>query len=154
MNATTLAYRLHQRDIRAESLLRDCLARIDAREPVVHAWAWLDRDAALAQARLLDDGPVRGVLHGLPVGVKDIMDTCDMPTAYGSPIYAGHRPTLDAASVALTRAAGAVILGKTVTTEFAVFHPGPTTNPHHPGHTPGGSSSGSAAAVAVPSICW
>ena len=88
------------------------------------------------------------MLHGLPVGVKDIMDTCDMPTAYGSPIYAGHRPALDAATVALTRAAGAVLLGKTVTTEFAVFHPGPTTNPHHAGHTPGGSSSGSAAAVA------
>jgi Asp-tRNA(Asn)/Glu-tRNA(Gln) amidotransferase A subunit family amidase len=148
LNATTLACRLHQRDIRAETLLRDCLARIDAREPAVHAWSWLNRDAALTQARLLDDGPVSGVLHGLPVGVKDIMDTCDMPTAYGSSLYAGHRPRLDAASVALTRAAGAIILGKTVTTEFAVFHPGPTTNPHHPGHTPGGSSSGSAAAVA------
>ncbi len=148
MSATTLARRLHQRDISAESLLRDCLARIDAREPVVHAWTWLNRDAALAQARLLDKGALKGVLHGLPVGVKDLMDTCDMPTAYGSALYAEHRPSLDAATVALTRAAGAVILGKTVTTEFAVFHPGPTTNPHHPGHTPGGSSSGSAAAVA------
>ncbi|MHB8353099.1 MAG: amidase, partial [Burkholderiales bacterium] len=148
LSATTLAHQLHQRDISAEFLLRDCLARIDEREPVVRAWAWLNRDAALAQARLLDQGALSGVLHGLPVGVKDIMDTCDMPTSYGSPLYAGHRPALDAATVALTRAAGAVLLGKTVTTEFAVFHPGPTTHPHHPGHTPGGSSSGSAAAVA------
>jgi len=148
LSATTLAHRLHQREISAEFLLRDCLTRIDDREPKVRAWAWLNRDASLARARLLDQGAISGVLHGLPVGVKDIMDTCDMPTAYGSPVYAGHRPTQDAATVAFTRAAGAVLLGKTVTTEFAVFHPGPTTHPHHPGHTPGGSSSGSAAAVA------
>ncbi len=115
---------------------------------MVHAWAWLDPDAALAQARRLDRGPLLGLLHGLPVGVKDLMDTEDMPTAYGSPLYAGYRPQRDAATVALARAQGAVFPGKTVTTEFAVFHPGPTTNPHNPAHTPGGSSSGSAAAVA------
>jgi amidase len=90
----------------------------------------------------------RGLLHGIPVGVKDIMDTADMPTAYGSPIYFGHQPAADASCVALIRAAGGLILGKTVTTEFAVLHPGKTTNPHNPAHTPGGSSSGSAAAVA------
>ncbi len=91
---------------------------------------------------------VRGPLLGLPFGVKDIIDTHDMPTRYGSPIYAHHRPPDDAACVALAREAGAVMLGKTVTTEFALRHPGPTTNPHNPAHTPGGSSSGSAAAVA------
>ena len=90
----------------------------------------------------------RGSLHGIPVGVKDIMDTVDMPTAYGSSIYRGHRPRWDASCVALIRAAGGVVLGKTVTTELAVHHPGKTANPHNPAHTPGGSSSGSAAAVA------
>ncbi|MCB0186736.1 MAG: hypothetical protein KDE31_20860, partial [Caldilineaceae bacterium] len=89
-----------------------------------------------------------GPLHGVPVGIKDIFDTVDMPTCYGSPIYSGHRPAADAATVALLREAGAIILGKTVTTEFAYFRPGPTTNPNDPKHTPGGSLSGSAAAVA------
>jgi len=102
----------------------------------------------LAQARELDAGPVRGPLHGLPVGVKDIIDTADMPTCYGAAAYAGHRPAMDAACVALARAAGALILGKTVTTEFAWRHPGKTANPRDPRYTPGGSSSGSAAAVA------
>jgi amidase len=88
------------------------------------------------------------LLHGVPVGVKDLIDTIDMPAAYGSPIYAGHRPAWDAPCVALTRAAGGIVLGKTVTTEFANMHPGKTRNPHNPAHTPGGSSSGSAAAVA------
>ena len=148
LSASVLVRRLQLRDISAEALLHDCLERIDARESVVQAWAFLNRTAALERARALDRGAVTGMLHGLPVGVKDIMDTVDMPTAYGSPIYAGHQSVWDAASVALTRRAGAVLLGKTVTTEFAVFHPGPTTNPHNPLHTPGGSSSGSAAAVA------
>src|SRR5206468_11592461 len=93
-------------------------------------------------------GPSRGPLHGVPIGVKDIIDTADLPTEMGSDIYKGHRPFSDAACVAITRAAGAVILGKTVTAEFAGMFPGPTTNPHDPSHTPGGSSSGSAAAVA------
>ena len=90
-----------------------------------------------------------GPLHGIPVGVKDIIDTADMPTAYGSPIHAGHRPSADATLVAKLREAGAVIMGKTVSTEFAFMYPGKTTNPHNPAHTPGGSSSGSAAAVAA-----
>ncbi|MDE2342288.1 MAG: amidase [Betaproteobacteria bacterium] len=146
--ASVLAQRLNQRELTAEALLHDCLERIDAREPVLQAWAWLDREAALAQARLLDRGAVRGLLHGLPIGVKDLMDTADMPTSYGSALYRDHRPRQDAAAVALARSQGALVLGKTVTAEFAVFHPGPTTNPHNAAHTPGGSSSGSAAAVA------
>jgi Asp-tRNA(Asn)/Glu-tRNA(Gln) amidotransferase A subunit family amidase len=129
-------------------MARACLERIEERESTVGAWIHLDPDAVLAQARQLDAGAVRGPLHGLPIGVKDLIDTFDMPAGYGSPIYAGHRPAADAACVALARAAGALILGKTVTTEFAWFHPGKTANPRDPRCTPGGSSSGSAAAVA------
>jgi amidase len=114
----------------------------------VHAFEYLDAEAALATARASDRGGGAGPLRGLPIGVKDLMDTADMPTAYGSPIYRGWRPKADAAVVALARAAGAIVLGKTATTEFATFHAGRTTNPHDPRHTPGGSSSGSAAAVA------
>jgi amidase len=147
-SAREAARRIAAREITAEQLVRACLERIAARESTVGAWIHVDPDAALAQARRLDAGPVRGPLHGLPLGVKDLIDTADMPTGYGSPIYAGHRPRTDAACVALARAAGAVILGKTVTTEFAWFHPGKTANPRNPAHTPGGSSSGSAAAVA------
>ena len=134
----------------ALELTRACLDRIAEREPVVHAFAWLEPERALAEARERDraGANARGPLHGLPVGVKDIIDTHDMPTQCGSPIYAGHRPPDDASCVALAREAGAVMLGKTVTTEFASRHPGPTANPHNPAHTPGGSSSGSAAAVA------
>ena len=148
LSAAEAARRLARREITAEALLRDCLARIDAREARVRAWQFLAPERALEQARALDRGPIRGPLHGLPVGVKDVFDTHDMPTAYGSPIYAGHRPASDAAVVALTRRAGGIVLGKTVTTEFATFHPGPTRNPHDLERTPGGSSSGSAAAVA------
>ena len=107
----------------------------------------LDAEYSLAQARERDQASNRGPVHGLPFAVKDIMDTADMPTGYGSPIYEGYRPRADAACVAMTRAAGGVLLGKTVTTEFASRHPGKTRNPHDPTHTPGGSSSGSAAAV-------
>ena len=139
---------LASRELSATDLMRTCLDRALERDAAVHAFAHLDPDAALAQARALDAGPVRGPLHGLPLGVKDLFDTADMPTSYGSPIYAGHRPKADAASVALCREAGALVLGKTVTTEFAYFQPGPTRNPHNLAHTPGGSSSGSAAAVA------
>lgn len=148
LGAWEAAQRLTRRELRAEDLLRACLERIGEREPVLHAFAALDPQAALAQARALDVGAVRGPLHGLPLGVKDLFDTADLPTAYGSPIYAGQRPAADAAAVALCREAGAVVAGKTVTTEFATFHPGPTRNPRDPDHTPGGSSSGSAAAVA------
>src|SRR5204862_1547009 len=132
----------------AEAVTGDCLDRIAEREPTLKAWAAIDPDHALAQARALDRGPNRGALHGVPVGVKDIIDTLDFPTQMGSAIYKGYRTFGDAACVAFVRAAGAVILGKTVTSEFAGMSPGPTTNPHNSAHTPGGSSSGSAAAVA------
>jgi Asp-tRNA(Asn)/Glu-tRNA(Gln) amidotransferase A subunit family amidase len=142
--ATALA----RRELDAEALARDCLARVAERDGSVHAFAHLDAARVLAEARAIDAGPRRGPLHGLPVGVKDLIDTAEQPTTYGSAIYAGHRPRADAAVVVACRAAGALAFGKTVSTEFAYFHPGPTTNPHDAGHTPGGSSSGSAAAVA------
>ncbi|HXP30404.1 MAG TPA: amidase [Stellaceae bacterium] len=132
----------------AEAEVRDCLARIAERETTVRAWAALDPELALREAQALDRAAAKGPLQGVPVGVKDIIDTADLPTEMGSSIYRGHRPAADAACVALLRAAGAVILGKTVTAEFAGMTPGPTTNPHDPAHTPGGSSSGSGAAVA------
>ncbi len=132
----------------AEAVTAACLKRIEAREGTVHAWAHLDAEAALAQARARDGGPPLGPLHGVPVGIKDVFDTHDAPTGMGSPIYAGYRPFADSFVVAALRAAGAVILGKTVTAEFAGLHPGATANPHDPARTPGGSSSGSAAAVA------
>jgi Asp-tRNA(Asn)/Glu-tRNA(Gln) amidotransferase A subunit family amidase len=124
-----------------------CLAQIGS-DPI-HAWAALDPEFARRQARELDAGPNRGSLHGIPIGVKDIFDTADLPTAYGSPIYAGHRPAWDAACVAAARAAGAIVIGKTVTTEFATMVPARTVHPRDPRRTPGGSSSGSAAAVAA-----
>ena len=148
LSACEAALQLAQRQLRAQDLLRDCLERISEREPQVQAWSHVASQAALARARALDQGAHQGLLHGLPIGVKDLIATADMPTTYGSPIYAGHQPARDASCVALARAAGAVILGKTVTTEFATFEPNPTRNPHHTAHTPGGSSSGSAAAVA------
>ena len=135
-------------EIGSEALVRACLERISEREPHLHAWAALDLQHALAQARQRDREPSRGKLHGVPIGVKDIIDTADLPTEMGSPIYKGHRPAADAACVATLRAAGAVILGKTITCEFAGMTPDMTANPHNLGHTPGGSSSGSAAAVA------
>lgn len=133
----------------AESLVRECLEVIEARDDEVRAWVHLDADGALAEARARDGEPPRGPLHGVPVGVKDIIDTADLPTERGTPVFAGRRPHADAACVARLRAAGAVVLGKTATTEVALFHPAATTNPHDPSRTPGGSSSGSAAAVAA-----
>jgi Asp-tRNA(Asn)/Glu-tRNA(Gln) amidotransferase A subunit family amidase len=135
-------------EIISEAIVDACLKRIDEREETVRAWTYLDNEKALEHARVLDRSSNRRLLHGIPVGVKDIIDTADMPTTYGSSIYHGHHPAWDASCVALIRAAGGVVLGKTVTTELAVFQPGKTTNPHNPAHTPGGSSSGSAAAVA------
>ena len=132
----------------SEAIVMDCLERIASRDQVVQAWSFLDPALAIRQARAIDRGPHRGILHGIPVAVKDVIDTCDMPTEYGSSIYAGFRPAADAGCVAMSRSAGAVILGKTVTTEFATSHPGKTANPLNPAHTPGGSSSGSAASVA------
>lgn len=148
LSACEAAHQLAQRTLRAEDLVRDCLERIDARETQVQAWTHVAREAALARAKALDQGAHQGLLHGLPIGVKDLIATADMPTAYGSPIYAGHQPANDATCVALAREAGAVVLGKTVTTEFATFQPNQTRNPFNLAHTPGGSSSGSAAAVA------
>ena len=144
----TLGAAIAARRTTSEAIVRACLARIAAREGTVRAWAHIDAERALAEARARDAEAPRSPLHGLPIAVKDIFDTADLPTAYGSPIYAAHRPRRDEAVVALLRNAGAVILGKTVTTEFAAAYPGPTVNPHDPAHTPGGSSSGSAAAVA------
>ncbi|MBC7608651.1 MAG: amidase [Polaromonas sp.] len=137
-----------QRRLRSVDLVESCLDRIAEREPQIRAWKWLDPRTALTAARQRDREPISGPLHGVPLAVKDIIDTADMPTAYGSPVYEGWRPAWDASCVALSRRAGAVVLGKTVSTEFAYFAPGPTANPHNLSHTPGGSSSGSAAAVA------
>jgi Asp-tRNA(Asn)/Glu-tRNA(Gln) amidotransferase A subunit family amidase len=142
------ARQISERRITVEALVIAYLDRIEAREPVVGAWQYLDRDQALTTARKRDAEAPRGPLHGIPIAVKDLIDTVDMPTSYGSPIYRGHRPDADASCVALARAAGAIVLGKTVTTEFATFFPGKTANPRNSAHTPGGSSSGSAAAVA------
>jgi len=133
-------------------LVEACLARAREVDPKVQAWAYLDPEHALAQARTLDEqrreGRPPGPLHGVPVGIKDIFDTADMPTEDGTVLHAGRTPARDAAAVARLRAAGAVIMGKTVTTELATYAPGKTRNPHNAEHTPGGSSSGSAAAVA------
>jgi amidase len=131
-----------------EAVARACLERIAEREPEVLAWEYLDPDQVIAQARALDRSGRSGPLIGVPFGVKDIIDTCDMPTEYGSPISKGHQPRRDAACVALSRKAGGVVMGKAVTAEFAVNWPGKTRHPLDPARTPGGSSSGSAAAVA------
>ena len=130
-----------------EAVARACLERSAERDPQVLAWQYLNPEQVIAQARALDQSGKRGPLTGVPFGIKDIIDTCDMPTEYGSPIYQGHQPKSDAACVALGRKAGGVLMGKTVTTEFANRHPGKTRNPFDPARTPGGSSSGSAAAV-------
>ena len=148
LSLSEAARRIERGELTAEALVASCLERIAARDERLRAWAFVDRDYALAQARALDRGPRRGPLHGLPFGIKDVLDTVELPTEYNSPIYRGHRPKVDAACVMELKRAGAVILGKTETTEFANNHPAPTRNPHNPAHTPGGSSSGSAAAVA------
>ncbi|PJF09038.1 amidase [Pseudorhodobacter sp. MZDSW-24AT] len=153
LSAVELRDRLASGALRAVELVEACLARIAAREPDVQAWAWLDGDYALEQARTLDKRRLAGLpigpLHGLPVGLKDIIDTKGIPTANGTAIDAGRVPTEDAWLVARLRASGAIVMGKTVTTECAFLHPGKTRNPHNPDHTPGGSSQGSAAAVAA-----
>jgi Asp-tRNA(Asn)/Glu-tRNA(Gln) amidotransferase A subunit family amidase len=152
LTATEIVRELRRGNLTAESHIRACLERVEAREEEVGAWAYLDPDRALADARKRDRerraGKRMGALHGVAIGIKDIIDTSDMPTALGSSIYARRRPARDAHAVTLLRNAGAVILGKTVTTEFAGYTPGKTRNPLDPRRTPGGSSSGSAAAVA------
>ncbi len=148
LSATEAAAQIAGGKITAESLVRAYLERIDEREADVGAWIYLDRDGAIAAARALDRSSQRGLLHGIPVGLKDIIDTAAMPTAYGSLVYHSHRPVADAACVQALYSAGAVMLGKTVSTEFAYRRAGKTSNPHDRRHSPGGSSSGSAAAVA------
>jgi Asp-tRNA(Asn)/Glu-tRNA(Gln) amidotransferase A subunit family amidase len=140
LGAKQAAQRIERGELRAEDYLRSCVERIEARDPLVKAWTFVSQTARIENPK--------PSLFGVPIGVKDIFDTYDMPTEYGSPIYAGYRPRADAATVALARRAGGTILGKTVTAEFATFVPRATRNPHNLEHTPGGSSSGSAAAVA------
>lgn len=153
LSALELRDRLARGALRAADLAQACLDRIAAREPEVQAWAWLDSEHVLKQARALDEyrasGRAIGPLHGMPVALKDIIDTRRIPTENGTPLDAGRVPTEDAHVVERLRAAGAIIMGKTVTAELAYLHPGKTRNPHDTGHTPGGSSSGSAAAVAA-----
>ncbi|WP_088348125.1 MULTISPECIES: amidase [Rhodomicrobium] len=153
LTAVQMAAEIHAGNCRSEELVAACLSVIAEREETVGAWTHLDAEQALAQARNADlersSGRPVGPLHGVPFAAKDIFDTADMPTEYGSPLFSGRQPLRDAAAIARLREAGAVLIGKTVTTEFAVYHPGKTRNPHNPERTPGGSSSGSAAAVAA-----
>mgnify|MGYP001404294631 CR=1 FL=1 len=148
LTAAEAARRIARGQLTSVALVSACLEYIATRERDLQAWAFIDAELALKQARACDHESPRSVLHGVPVGIKDVIDTADMPTEYNSPIFRGYQPRWDAACVALLRQAGCVILGKTVTTEFANNHPSHTRNPHNLAHTPGGSSSGSAAAVA------
>ncbi len=152
LTASEAAKKINQGQLRSSELVEACLERIADREADVQAWTYLDPDHARQQAREADETYERGAgvgpLHGVPIGIKDICDTSDMPTENGTVLFRGRQPEADAALVAALRDAGAVILGKTVTTELAVMHPGKTRNPTNTAHTPGGSSSGSAAAVA------
>lgn len=152
LTASDAAARIARGEITSVKLVESCLARIAEREDAVKAWEHLDPEYALAQAKAADERRGQdqsiGPLHGVPVGIKDIIDTKDYPTENGTPAHKGREPGDDATLVSALRDAGAIIMGKTVTTELAVQHPGKTCNPHNLGHTPGGSSSGSAAAVA------
>lgn len=153
LDAAGAARAIRAGEITSEALVRACLDRIEARDADVKAWSFIDPDAVLRMARDRDKtlaaGGKIGPLHGIPFGVKDVIDTCDMPTTSNSPIYEGYRPSIDAECVRVARAAGAVILGKTDTVEFAAGgRRAATRNPHNLAHTPGGSSSGSGAAVA------
>ncbi|HUG25242.1 amidase [Piscinibacter sp.] len=153
LSASDAARAIRDGAISSEQLVEACLARVREADGAVQAWAHLDPEHALTQARARDrdrsEGQPTGPLHGVPVGLKDIIDTLDYPTEDGTVLHAGRTPVHDATVVAMLRAAGAVVLGKTVTTECAYYAPGKTRNPHNPEHTPGGSSSGSAAAVAA-----
>jgi Asp-tRNA(Asn)/Glu-tRNA(Gln) amidotransferase A subunit family amidase len=146
--ATDILRLIEDGGLTAEAVVASCLERIAEREPVVRAWSHLVGEAARAQARAFDKAPKKTLLGGIPFGIKDIFDAAGMPATYGSPIYTGWWPPSDASAAALPKAAGGILLGKTVTTEFANRQPGPTSNPHDPAFSPGGSSSGSAAAVA------
>jgi Asp-tRNA(Asn)/Glu-tRNA(Gln) amidotransferase A subunit family amidase len=149
MTASEARQALHAGTLTVEALARSCLQRVKARDPQLQAWAFVDEELLLAEARRLDGAQDRGVLHGIPVAIKDVFLTKDQPTQYNSPLYVGFRPAIDAACVKLLRAAGALIFGKTTTVEFgATGRRAATRNPHNLEHTPGGSSSGSAAAIA------
>nr|WP_281493657.1 amidase [Ancylobacter koreensis] len=148
LSATEAAAAIAARELSSQELVASCLNRIARRDDAVRAWAHLDPEQALARARAADARPPSGPLHGVPVGLKDIIDVAGMPTGFNSPIYPGYVPAADSACAAMIRKAGGLILGKTVTTEFANRHPGPTRNPHDPARTPGGSSQGSCAGVA------
>ncbi len=153
LGATDLQARINAGEVSSSDVAKALLARVDEVEPTVQAWACLDRAHVLAQAEAADEsralGEATGPLHGLFVGLKDIIDTADLPTEDGTVLHAGRMPTEDATLVRRLRAAGGLVMGKTVTTELATYAPGKTRNPHDPAHTPGGSSSGSAAAVAA-----
>ena len=148
LTATQAASGIANGQFTSVDLVGDCLARIHSKEEAVKAWAYLHPEQALAQARACDERPASSPLHGVPIGLKDVIDTADMPTCYGSEVYQGHFPDRDAACVQRLKDSGAIMMGKTIATEFAFYAPGKTTNPHNTRHTPGGSSSGSAAAVA------
>jgi Asp-tRNA(Asn)/Glu-tRNA(Gln) amidotransferase A subunit family amidase len=148
LSATEAAKKIQANQLSSEELLRSCIERIEEKESSTQAWVETNFKAALERARYLDRSANQGLLHGLPFGAKDLFDTHDFPTRYGSSIYENNRPNSDAVHVSLMRQAGGILLGKTVTTEFATFKGGKTRNPHNPEYTPGGSSSGSAAAVA------
>ncbi len=152
-SARTMVRAMTAHETTAEALILDCLARIEERDATLGAWMVVDAEGALEQARTWDKARLLGdkvpALAGVPIAVKDNIETVDLPTGYGSEIYATHRPVADAASVVQARGAGAIIMGKTVTTEFAYYSPGKTVNPHDAERTPGGSSQGSAAAVAA-----
>jgi Asp-tRNA(Asn)/Glu-tRNA(Gln) amidotransferase A subunit family amidase len=153
LSARELIARMRSGAVSAVAVTEAHFAEVEAREPSLRAWAYLDKAGAMAAAARADAaqkaGHPLGPLHGLPVGVKDIIDTADMPTEYGAALHAGRRPSEDATIVARLRAAGAIVIGKTVTAQYAMFAPGRTRNPHDLARTPGGSSSGSAAAVAA-----
>lgn len=148
LSALELARGLETGSLRAGDVVEAYLSRIAARDDTIRAWTCVSGAAARADAVRLDQAGPSGPMHGLPIGIKDVIDTAGILTSYGSPIYNDHVPEIDAAAVAQIRAGGGIVMGKTVTAEFAHRHPGPTVNPHDPARTPGGSSSGSAAAVA------
>jgi Asp-tRNA(Asn)/Glu-tRNA(Gln) amidotransferase A subunit family amidase len=151
LSAREAAEAIRQGNLTASALMEACLERIAAREPDVRAWTFIDPDLAQQRASLADAWQAAGLplgpLHGLPIGIKDVFDTCDMPSEYGSSTLRGRRPQADASAVAILRAAGAIVIGKTATSEFGMYHPSPTCNPHDLSRSPGVSSAGSAAAV-------
>jgi Asp-tRNA(Asn)/Glu-tRNA(Gln) amidotransferase A subunit family amidase len=149
LTATEASAKIALKQLTSRELLDSCLDQIAARELIVQAWQFLDRNGAVERAAAADWGMREGLLKGIPVGIKDIIDTSDMPTAYGSKLFDGNMPAADAVCVNRLREAGMITLGKTVSTEFAYLQPSKTANPCHPAYSPGGSSSGSAAAVAA-----